>query len=111
MGKVEVFPSPDLLIPGEAAVGEGPVIDRRSGRLCWVDILEGLLYENDLDAGTQHVATLGTIVGAAAPRQHDDGFAVAVADGFGYWSGGRPTMGAPPPLAPPPPPHHPQARP
>lgn len=95
MANVHVFPQPDVLIPAEAAVGEGPVIDHRTGRLCWVDILEGLLYENDLDAGSQHAATLETILGAAAPRRHDDGFAVAVADGFGYWSGGRLTVADP----------------
>ena len=92
MSKVEVFPHPDVLIPADANVGEGPVIDHRTGRLCWVDILEGLLYENDLDAGTQHVASLGTVVGAAAPRRHEDGFAVAVADGLGFWSDGRLTI-------------------
>jgi len=95
MGNVDVFPQPDLLIGAEAAVGEGPVIDRRTGRLCWVDILEGRLYENDLEAGSQHVAMLGTIVGAAAPRERQDGFAVAVADGFAYWSGGRLTVADP----------------
>jgi len=95
MGNVDVFPQPDLLIGAEADVGEGPVFDRRTGRLCWVDILEGRLYENDLEAGGQHVAMLGTIVGAAAPRERQDGFAVAVADGFAYWSGGRLTIADP----------------
>ncbi len=93
--KVEVFPQPDVLIAAEAAVGEGPVIDPRTGRLCWIDILGGLLYENDLAAGTQHVATLGTIVGAVAPRRDAEGFAVAVAEGFGFWSDGRLTVDDP----------------
>jgi sugar lactone lactonase YvrE len=92
MGNAEVFPQPDLLIGAEASVGEGPVIDPRTGRLCWVDILEGLLYENDLAAGSQHVASLGTIVGAAVPREREEGFAVAVADGLGFWSAGRLTV-------------------
>lgn len=86
MGAAERFPEPDVLIPAEASVGEGPVIDHRTGRLCWVDIVEGILYENDLTDGRQTVTQLGTLVGAAAPRERAEGFAVAVADGFGYWA-------------------------
>ena len=48
VGAVEVLPQPDVLIAAQAAVGEGPVIDHRTARLCWVDIVEGMLYENDL---------------------------------------------------------------
>lgn len=82
----ETLPTPDVLIPAQASVGEGPVIDPRSGHLCWVDIVEGMLYENDLTDETQTVAALGTMVGAAAPREHASGFALAIADGFGYWT-------------------------
>ena len=39
--------------------------------------------------------TFGTIVGAAAPRQHNDGFAVAVADGLAFWSDGQLTVADP----------------
>jgi sugar lactone lactonase YvrE len=95
MPNTETFPMPDVLIAADADVGEGPVIDQRTGRLCWVDILEGRLHENDLDAGTHHVATLGTILGAAVPRRDEDGFAVAVADGLGLWSDGRLTLADP----------------
>lgn len=89
MGTAERFREPDVLIAAEASVGEGPVIDHRSGRLCWVDIVEGILYEDDLTDRRQTVATLGTMVGAVAPRERADGFAVAVADGFGYWAAGE----------------------
>ncbi|MGZ4325729.1 MAG: SMP-30/gluconolactonase/LRE family protein [Solirubrobacteraceae bacterium] len=89
MGTADRFPQPDVLIPAEASVGEGPVIDQRTGRLCWVDIVEGALYENDLTDGRQTLATLGTMLGAVAPRKQADGFAVAVADGFGYWASGQ----------------------
>jgi sugar lactone lactonase YvrE len=89
MRTVERLPEPDMLIPAQASVGEGPVIDHRTGRLCWVDIVEGMLYENDVSDGVQTTAELGTMVGAVAPREHADGFAVAVADGFGYWVSGR----------------------
>jgi sugar lactone lactonase YvrE len=44
LGQVEVLPAPDVLITAEAQVGEGPVIDERTGRLCWVDIVEGMIY-------------------------------------------------------------------
>ncbi len=89
MRRVERLPEPDVLIPAEASVGEGPVIDHRTGRLCWVDIVEGILYENDLADGLQTAAALGTMVGAVAPRDQAEGFAVAVADGFGYWTSGQ----------------------
>jgi sugar lactone lactonase YvrE len=89
MAVVERFPQPDVLIAAEASVGEGPVFDHRTGRLCWVDIVEGILHESDLTDGRQTVATLGTMVGAVAPREQAAGFAVAVADGFGYWTSGQ----------------------
>ena len=85
----ERFREPDVLIPAEASVGEGPVIDHHTGRLCWVDIIEGILYENDVTDRRQTVTTLGTMVGAVAPREQSEGFAVAVADGFGYWASGQ----------------------
>jgi sugar lactone lactonase YvrE len=82
---------PDVLIPARATVGEGPVIDRRTGRLCWVDIPEGVLHEDDpTGAALRAAATLPTTqLGAVAPRANSGGFAVAVADGFGYWADGR----------------------
>ena len=84
------LPPPDVLIPARAVVGEGPVIDRRTGRLCWVDIEEGILHEDDLTASRPPVTSaLSTQLGAAAPRATGAGFAVAVADGFGYWADGR----------------------
>jgi sugar lactone lactonase YvrE len=89
MDAAERFPQPDVLIPAEASVGEGPVIDHRTGRLCWVDIVEGILYENDLTGQRQSAARLGTMLGAVAPRERAEGFAVAIADGFGYWASGQ----------------------
>jgi sugar lactone lactonase YvrE len=89
MAAVERFPEPDVLIAAEASVGEGPVFDHRTGRLCWVDIVEGILHESGLTDGRQTVATLGTMVGAVAPREQASGFVVAVADGFGYWTSGQ----------------------
>ncbi|WP_436499829.1 SMP-30/gluconolactonase/LRE family protein [Actinokineospora sp. HUAS TT18] len=95
MGMIERLAQPDLLVHALADVGEGPVWDERHGTLCWVDILAGLLHETDLATGAHTTAELGTSVGAAAPRASADGFAVAVADGFGYWVDGRLTIADP----------------
>ncbi|HVK22743.1 MAG TPA: SMP-30/gluconolactonase/LRE family protein [Actinokineospora sp.] len=92
MGTIEKLVPPDLLIHAEADVGEGPVWDRRGGRLCWVDILAGLIHETDLATGTNTTSVLGTSVGAVAPRGSAEGFAVAVAEGFGLWVDGRLTV-------------------
>lgn len=83
MSGVQIFPQPDVAIRAAAETGEGPVLDRRTGRLCWVDIPAGVLFEDDLTTGEQRSTALGTMLGAAAPRAADEGFAVAVSDGFG----------------------------
>ena len=83
MSTIEVFAQPDVAIRARATVGEGPVLDRRSGRLCWVDIDNGTLFENDLTTGEQTSFSMPTLLGAAAPRSNHAGFAVAVSDGFG----------------------------
>jgi len=83
MAQVKIYPQPDVVIRAEASVGEGPVWDHRSGRLCWVDIDNGILYENDLGSGEQRVLSVGMMLGAVAPRASEPGFAAAVKDGFG----------------------------
>jgi sugar lactone lactonase YvrE len=95
MGNVEVLAAPDVLIPACAAVGEGPVIDHRTASLCWVDITEGLLYQDDLSRGTQESVRVAPVLGAVAPREKADGFAVAFFDGFGFWESGRLTVADP----------------
>jgi sugar lactone lactonase YvrE len=60
---VQTLPALDVLIAARASVCKSPVIDRRAGWLCWVDIPEGALYEDDakcdsagrLWAGSTHV--------------------------------------------------------
>lgn len=89
MGDVTVLPTPDVVIAARAVVGEGPVIDYRTGRLVWVDITEGRLLEDDLATGAQTVTKLPMMLGAAVPRSGAEGFAVAVADGFGFVEGGE----------------------
>lgn len=92
MGHIEAFAQPDIVIESEAAVGEGPVWDHRTGRLCWVDLTNGLLFENDLASGEQRRSNLDMMIGAIAPRAEEEGFAVAVADGFGFWNQGELTI-------------------
>ncbi|MER6943077.1 SMP-30/gluconolactonase/LRE family protein [Nonomuraea sp. NPDC000554] len=80
--------SPDVVVPGTAQVGEGPVLDHRTGRLCWVDITEGEIFQSDLATGETTAASVGMMVGAIAPRRDQAGFAVAAEDGFGMWADG-----------------------
>jgi sugar lactone lactonase YvrE len=75
---------PRPIIRAEARVGEGPVIDPRTGRLCWVDILSGDLLQSTLDTGETERWRFDTYVGAIAPRVTQPGFAVAAAEGFGF---------------------------
>ena len=75
---------PHVVIKARSEVGEGPAVDPRTGRLVWVDIPRGELFENDLRTGRQHRVALDTMVGAAVPRAHEPGFAVAVSDGYGF---------------------------
>jgi sugar lactone lactonase YvrE len=84
---VERLPAPDVVVRARAQVGEGPVFDARTGRLCWVDINNRTLFENDLGTGDQTETDVGVVLGAAAPRASEPGFAVAVADGLGFWEG------------------------
>jgi sugar lactone lactonase YvrE len=86
------FSMPDVAVPARATVGEGPVFDARTGRLCWVDIDNGLLFENDLSTGEQVQWSTGTLLGAAAPRAAGEGFAVAVAEGLGLLEDGELTV-------------------
>jgi len=87
VSRVVTYPLPDVVIPARATVGEGPVFDRRTGRLCWVDIDQGLLFENDLRSGDQRRWSVDTMLGAAAPRATQPGFAVAVSEGLRFWAG------------------------
>lgn len=92
MGPATEFPMPDVVVRARATVGEGPVFDPRSGRLCWVDINNGLLFENDLSTGEQTHWSTDTLLGAAAPRAEHEGFAVAVSTGLGLLVNGDLTV-------------------
>lgn len=73
-----------LIVRAEARVGEGPVVDTRTGKLCWVDILAGELNQSAPDTGETERWQFDTYLGAVAPRAARPGFAVAVSEGFGY---------------------------
>ena len=85
MSNVRTYTQLEVAVRSETSdVGEGPVFDPRTGHLLWVDIYGRKVFEDDLSTGRQTVHDVGTMVGAVAPRAAHDGFAVAVADGFGY---------------------------
>ncbi|MFF1876356.1 SMP-30/gluconolactonase/LRE family protein [Leifsonia sp. NPDC058230] len=92
MTTVKRYPEPEVVVPAQAAVGEGPVFDVRTARLCWVDIENGLLFETDLESGVTISHAAGMTLGAAVPRASHPGFAVAVDDGFGILDAGGLTL-------------------
>ena len=85
MANVRIYSDYDVAVLGESTdVGEGPVFDPRTGRLVWLDIYGRSVYEDDLVTGRHMVHDVGMMIGAVVPRADHDGFAVAVADGFGF---------------------------
>jgi len=82
---IEQLPAPDVVVHGDAEVGEGPVLDRRTGRLVWVDITQGWLHQTDLGADRTDSVRFATMLGAALPRESEPGFVLAVSDGLGLW--------------------------
>lgn len=70
-----------VAIIDNARVGEGPVWDDETGRLCWVDILGGAINTSHVDGSGRHTVTLPTLVGAVAPRARG-GFVAATTEGF-----------------------------
>jgi sugar lactone lactonase YvrE len=73
---------PELVVDARAFIGEGPVWDPRSGRVAWVDIMEGRLHLTEPSGATTTLA-LPSTVGAVAIRA-SGGWVAALADGF--WS-------------------------
>jgi len=80
---MQVLPTPDVFVPGRATVGEGPVVDDRSGELVWVDIPAGELHRVLLDGGAQRTTGIGMSLGAVAVRERG-GYVAAVRDGLGF---------------------------
>ncbi|MFF3990738.1 SMP-30/gluconolactonase/LRE family protein [Streptomyces sp. NPDC001601] len=93
MTGVRTYSNLDVAVRSDTSdVGEGPVFDPRTGHLLWVDIYGCKVYDDDLSTGTQTVTEVGTMVGAVAPRATREGFAAAVADGFGLVTGSGLTL-------------------
>lgn len=55
-------------------------MDARTDQLCWVDIDNGTLYENDLATGEQFISSLSTLLGVAVLRANADGGCLRMAD-------------------------------
>lgn len=85
MSSVVTYSNLDVVVEDDSSdVGEGPIFDPRTGRLVWVDIYGGKVFEDDLATGEHLEHRIGTMVGAVAPREDRPGFVAAVADGFGF---------------------------
>lgn len=78
------LPAPEVFVRGSAVVGEGPVVDHRTGELLWVDIPSGVLNRAPLegDGGPVEAARVGMSLGAVAVRRRG-GYAAAVGAGLG----------------------------
>lgn len=71
------YPSPEVIVEADAQVGEVPVWDHRTQRLCWVDIERGHLMESDRGASitsTTSTTQIDGSLGAAVPRAAAPGF-------------------------------------
>lgn len=80
---VVTLPAPTLLVDVANEVGEGPLIDPRTGALLWVDITAGILHVFDRERDALTTTVVPTMLGAVAARATGTGYAAAVAEGFG----------------------------
>jgi sugar lactone lactonase YvrE len=72
--------TPELFLERDAKVGEGPVVD--GDFLHWVDIPAGLVHRTNLKNLITESFSLGVSIGAIAPLDSRDAYAVAYKDGF-----------------------------
>jgi sugar lactone lactonase YvrE len=82
---------PEVVVRAVAEIGEGPVIDPRTGLLAWVDIPAGLLHVSDPRSGADQTTRYDTWLGAVAPRT-GPGWAAATLDGFALLDDGALTV-------------------
>lgn len=73
----------DLLDDAQAALGEGPSWDARTGELSWVDILAGSVHVCGPDGRRRATYDVGAHVGAALPAQ-EGGWLLATTAGFAH---------------------------
>jgi sugar lactone lactonase YvrE len=78
---------PELLLQADAEVGEGPIFLGSS--LLWVDIPVGKIHKTNLESLQTETITLETQVGAVAPFEDDQNFAVACKEGFAILAEGE----------------------
>jgi sugar lactone lactonase YvrE len=71
----------ELLVDARATLGEGPVWDDTTGRLWWVDIVEGRVHRTDPETARDESIEVGQYVGAVGLRAAG-GLVAAVRDGF-----------------------------
>lgn len=86
------LPAPSLLVDVPNEVGEGPLIDPRSGALVWVDMTAGIVHVYDPATAGLTTTAVPTILGAVAARATGSGFAAATANGFGLIDNGTLVM-------------------
>lgn len=88
MSPATYLPNPEIFVRGHAVVGEGPVVDQRTGELLWVDIPAGVLSRSPLarpgsaPRSASVVARAGMSLGAVAVRDRG-GYVAAVGAGLG----------------------------
>ncbi|MFF7159118.1 hypothetical protein [Streptomyces sp. NPDC008139] len=68
MSQAVYLHAPDIFVPGGAVVGEGPVVDLRTGELAWVDIPSGAWRAALTGRGSAEAARIGMSLGAVAVR-------------------------------------------
>jgi len=76
---------PEVLVPGGAELGEGPVWDHRAARLVWVDIVGRCVCVTDPQSGLTESIDTPSDVGAVGLRR-EGGYVAAFQDGF--WASG-----------------------
>lgn len=76
---------PEVAIPAEALLGEGPTWDPDAQRLVWVDILSARVHTYDPATGATSALETGQHVGAAKPRAGGRGLVVNLRDGIGLY--------------------------
>ena len=69
-------------------LGEGPCYDPGSGRLSWVDITAGKLWQMNA-SGERTSFDLGQQIGAAVPVKGSDGFVLCATDGLYLYESGK----------------------